>query len=186
MKRLIIIAALSAGSTGPLMAQSVNDTTAHSLSADSIFRSLPEVMVKGERPVVMLNNGVLTYDMRKLTLGKATDNVYEALRHIPGITETNDKLQLNGREVSVLIDGKNTTISNEQMMVLLRTIPAERLSKTEVLYEAPARYGVKGTALNIILSAENPTDRRLCRAKHSGNTTRSTTPHSRNASAASL
>ena len=142
MKRLIIIAALSAGSAGHLMAQSVNDTTAHSLSADSIFRSLPEVMVKGERPVVMLNNGVLTYDMRKLTLGKATDNVYEALRHIPGITETNDKLQLNGREVSVLIDGKNTTISNEQMMVLLRTIPAERLSKTEVLYEAPARYGV--------------------------------------------
>lgn len=168
MKRLIIIAALSAGSAGHLMAQSANDTTAHSLSADSIFRSLPEVMVKGERPVVMLNNGVLTYDMRKLTLGKATDNVYEALRHIPGITETNDKLQLNGREVSVLIDGKNTTISNEQMMVLLRTIPAERLSKTEVLYEAPARYGVKGAALNIILSAENANEQEIVQGEAFG------------------
>lgn len=168
MKRLIIIVALSVGTIDCLTAQAPSDTTVHRISADSIFRSLPEVMVKGEAPIVTIDNGVLTYDMRKITHGKATDNVYEALRHIPGVTETNDKLQLNGRDVSVLIDGKNTTMSNEQTMVLLRNIPAERLSKTEVLYEAPARYGVKGTALNIILCTENTGEQMIAQGETFG------------------
>lgn len=151
MKRIIVSTALALGMANSMVAQSHSDSIAPLNMADSMFRALPEVMIRGEAPIVALDNGVLTYDMKKLAEGKASDNIYEAMRLIPGVTETDGKLQLAGRDVSVLIDGKNTTMSNEQMMLMLRSMPVDRLSKVEVLYEAPARYGVRGTALNIIL-----------------------------------
>lgn len=161
MKRIGFIILLYSATLNSEAMQMLNDTTLRNFSADSIYRTLPGVMVKGDSPAVVINNGVLAYDMKKLIKGKATDNAYEAIRHIPGVMEMNGELLLAGRGVTILIDGKNTTMSNEQIVTLLRSIPAERLSNTEVLYEAPARYGVKGAALNIMLSKGNARERNV-------------------------
>ncbi len=118
---------------------------------DSLYRSLPEVMVVGERPVVKAMQGKLVYDLPRLLKNVAVDNVYDAVKELPGVTEMNDNLTLGGKSVTVVLDGKVTTMTPEQLNTLLKSIPVSRIEKAEVMYSAPARYQVRGAMINICL-----------------------------------
>ena len=107
---------------------------------DSLYRSLPEVMVVGERPVVKAMQGKLVYDLPRLIQNFAVDNAYDAIKELPGVSEMNDNLTLGGKSVTVVLDGKVTTMTQEQLNTLLKSIPAGRIEKAEVMYSAPARY----------------------------------------------
>ena len=118
---------------------------------DSIYQSLPEVMVTGERPVVKASQGKLVYDLPRLIHDLPVDNAYDAVKELPGVTEMNGGLQLAGQGVTVILNGKATTLSVDQLYALLRSIPASRIEKAEVMYNAPARYQVRGALINIQL-----------------------------------
>lgn len=118
---------------------------------DSLYRSLPEVMVVGERPVVKAMQGKLVYDLPRLIQNFAVDNAYDAIKELPGVSEMNDNLTLGGKSVTVVLDGKVTTMTQEQLNTLLKSIPAGRIEKAEVMYSAPARYQVRGAMINICL-----------------------------------
>ena len=118
---------------------------------DSLFGQLPEVMVIGERPVVKAQQGKLVYDMPRLLEQLPVSNAYDALKELPGVIEQEGGLSLGGREVSVIINGKVSTMSKEQLKILLESVPADRLDKTEVMYAAPARYGIRGAMINVVL-----------------------------------
>lgn len=60
------------------------------------------------------------------------------------MSEMNDNLTLGGKSVTVVLDGKVTTMTQEQLNTLLKSIPAGRIEKAEVMYSAPARYQVRG------------------------------------------
>lgn len=144
-----------------LSAQQVADNNERTLSADSLitsdsrldslFQTLPEVMVTGERPIVKAQPGKLVYDLPRLISNQPIDNAYDAMKELPGVTEMNGGLQLAGQSVTVILDGKVTTLSTEQLYALLKTIPASRIANAEVMYNAPARYQVRGALINITL-----------------------------------
>ena len=67
---------------------------------DSIYQSLPEVMITGERPVVKASQGKLVYDLPRLIHDLPVDNAYDAVKELPGVTEMNGGLQLAGQGVS--------------------------------------------------------------------------------------
>ena len=100
---------------------------------DSLYRSLPEVMVVGERPVVKAMQGKLVYDLPRLIQNFAVDNAYDAIKELPGVSEMNDNLTLGGKSVTVVLDGKVTTMTQEQLNTLLKSIPAGRIEKGEVI-----------------------------------------------------
>lgn len=118
---------------------------------DSLYQSLPEVMITGERPVVKASPGKLVYDLPRLIRDLPVDNAYDAIKELPGVTEMNGTLQLAGQGVTVILNGKVTTLSVGQFYSLLRSIPASRIEKAEVMYNAPARYQVRGALINIQL-----------------------------------
>lgn len=118
---------------------------------DSLFQTLPEVMITGERPIVKAQPGKLVYDLPRLIANQPVDNAYDAMKELPGVTEMNGGLQLAGQSVTVILDGKVTTLSTEQLYALLRSIPASRIENAEVMYNAPARYQVRGALINITL-----------------------------------
>ena len=127
---------------------------------DSLFQTIPEVWVVGERPVVKAEPGKLVYDLPRLISQTPADNAYEAVKQLPGVSEMNGALTLGAQPVTVVIDGKVTTLSSEQVMNLLRSMPANRLANAEVMYQAPARYQVRGALINLTLTrvaAEQPT-----------------------------
>lgn len=126
-------------------------STATDTALDSLYRTLPEVMVTGERPVVKAEPGRLVYDLPRLIQDLPVDNVYDAVKELPGVSEADGGLQLTGQRVSVVLDGKVTTLSGEQLRALLQTMPASRIERAEVMYSAPARYQVRGALINIVL-----------------------------------
>lgn len=118
---------------------------------DSLYQTLPEVMITGQRPIVKAEPGKLVYDLPRLISNLPVDNAYDALKELPGVTELNGNLMLAGQSVTVVLDGKVTTMTSEQLYSLLRSIPAGRIEKAEVMYNAPARYQVRGALINISL-----------------------------------
>lgn len=145
----------------PLPAQENKKADVKTLSADSLvtgdaridslYRNLPEVMIVGERPVVKASAGKLEYDMPRMIQNRPIDNVYEALKELPGVTEQDGKLTLGMQGVTVVLDGKVTNMSTEQLYALLKSMPADRIERVEVMYNAPARYQVRGAMLNVRL-----------------------------------
>ena len=128
---------------------------------DSIFQSLPEVMIKGERPVVKVEAGKLVYDLPRMIQEKPVENIYDALKELPGVSEANGDITLAGNGVTVVLDGKVTTMSSAQLMALLKSMPASRIKNAEVMYNAPARYQVRGAMINITLNHEESEEGKL-------------------------
>ena len=117
---------------------------------NSMFRNLPEVMIKGSRPIVKAERGMLSYNMPLLLKQLPADNAYEALTRIPGVSDATGSISFSGNEVTLIINGQTTTLTQEQLTERLKAMPAAQLSKAEVMLSAPARYHVRGMAINIV------------------------------------
>ena len=119
--------------------------------------ALDEVVIKGERPLVKVEQGRLVYDMPQLTAKRLVTNAYEALLQLPGVMEQNDVLTLAGSgNVSVILNGKPSSMTYEQIVTLLKSMPASRVERAEVMYSAPPQYHVRGAAINLVLKGYKP------------------------------
>ena len=134
-------------------AQEPADSVKNIAYIDSIYQELPEVMITGERPIVKAEQGKLVYDVPRLVGNLPVDNAYDAVKNLPGVIDMNDALMLGGQPVTIVINGKVTTLSIEQLTALLKSIPVSRIEKAEVMYSAPARYQVRGPMINLVLAS---------------------------------
>lgn len=151
MKRLILVIVLLVQIIFSLNAQvQVNDSTF--LFLDSLYMNLPEVMITGERPLVKSEQGKLVYDLPRIVSNLPVDNAYDAIKELPGIADMNGTLTLAGSGFHIVINGKLSSMSVEQLTELLKTIPVSRIAKAEVMHAAPARYQVRGPMINLILT----------------------------------
>ena len=108
------------------------------------------VQVKGERIVSGTENGHLVYNMPMLLQLYPADNAYDALVSIPGVSEMGGTIMFSGQAVTLIINGKPTTLSADKVVERLRQMPAAMLAKAEVMPSAPAKYHVRGMAINIV------------------------------------
>ncbi len=125
-------------------------THTDSLTMENMMHNLPEVMVKGSRPIVKAERGMLSYNMPLLLKQLPADNAYEALTRIPGVSDATGSISFSGNEVTLIINGQATTLTQEQLTERLKAMPAAQLAKAEVMLSAPARYHVRGMAINIV------------------------------------
>ena len=125
-------------------------THTDSLTMENMMHNLPEVMVKGSRPIVKAERGMLSYNMPLLLKQLPADNAYEALIRIPGISDATGSISFSGNEVTLIVNGQATTLTQEQLTERLKAMPAAQLAKAEVMLSAPARYHVRGMAINIV------------------------------------
>lgn len=125
-------------------------TQTDSLTMETMLHNLPEVMVKGSRPIVKAERGMLSYNMPLLLKQLPADNAYEALTRIPGVSDATGSISFSGNEVTLIINGQATTLTQEQLTERLKAMPAAQLAKAEVMLSVPARYHVRGMAINIV------------------------------------
>lgn len=125
-------------------------TQTDSLTMETMLHNLPEVMVKGSRPIVKAERGMLSYNMPLLLKQLPADNAYEALTRIPGVSDATGSISFSGNEVTLIINGQATTLTQEQLAERLKAMPAAQLSKAEVMLSVPARYHVRSMAINIV------------------------------------
>ena len=121
-----------------------------SLTMETMMHNLPEVMVKGSRPIVKAERGMLSYNMPLLLRQLPADNAYEALTRIPGVSDATGSISFAGNKVTLIVNGQASTLTQEQLAERLKAMPAAQLAKTEVMLSAPARYHVRGMAINVV------------------------------------
>ena len=148
MANKIFLLGLFLLSVANVKAQTLTQTD--SLTMETMLHNLPEVMVKGSRPIVKAERGMLSYNMPLLLKQLPADNAYEALTRIPGINDATGSISFSGNEVTLIINGQATTLTQEQLTERLKAMPAAQLAKAEVMLSAPARYLVRGMAINIV------------------------------------
>ena len=147
MNRLFFIGVLVASA---ITANAQDNAQKDSLTMESMMHNLPEVMVKGSRPIVKAERGMLSYNMPLLLKQLPADNAYEALTRIPGVSDATGSISFSGNEVTLIVNGQATTLTQEQLAERLKAMPAAQLTKAEVMLSAPARYHVRGMAINIV------------------------------------
>ena len=148
MVKKIFLLGLFLLSVANVKAQTLTQTD--SLTMETMLHNLPEVMVKGSRPIVKAERGMLSYNMPLLLKQLPADNAYEALTRIPGVSDATGSISFSGNEVTLIINGQATTLTQEQLTERLKAMPAAQLAKAEVMLSAPARYHVRGMAINIV------------------------------------
>lgn len=115
---------------------------------------LSEVSVTGERPLVRIIDGKMTYNMPQLLKDKMAVNAYEAIMELPGVQEQRGKIELAGADgVTVVINGKATNMGESQLENLLKNMPKERIQEVEIMYSAPPQYHVRGAVINLVLKS---------------------------------
>lgn len=147
MNRLLLTGLLVAAA---ITANAQDNAQKDSLTMETMMHNIPEVMVKGSRPIVKAERGMLSYNMPLLMKQLPADNAYEALTRIPGVSDATGSISFSGNEVTLIINGQATTLTQEQLTERLKAMPAAQLSKAEVMLSAPARYHVRGIAINIV------------------------------------
>ena len=148
MANKIFLLGLFLLSVANVKAQTLTQTD--SLTMETMLHNLPEVMVKGSRPIVKAERGMLSYNMPLLLKQLPADNAYEALTRIPGVSDATGSISFSGNEVTLIINGQATTLTQEQLTERLKAMPAAQLSKAEVMLSVPARNHVRGMAINIV------------------------------------
>lgn len=119
---------------------------------DSITLNLPEVFVKAERPLVKVADGKLQYDIPYLMKSKPVDNAFDILGELPGVGKSGDNISLLGTsETTIIINGRKSSMTSEQLADMLKATPSSKVKKIEVMYSTPPQYGVRGASINVVI-----------------------------------
>ena len=122
-------------------------------------QQLNEVVVKGEKPNVKGEDGIMVIDLPTIVKDKPVTNILEALGYMPGVTNNNGMIWLTGASnVTIILNGELTNMPLQNLYKLLYTTPVDRLSNVEIMYSAPAKYHVNGAVINVVLKTPRPID----------------------------
>ena len=126
------------------------------ITLESKDYNLEEVVIEVEKPLVKVENGRLGYNLSVLSEKQVVNNAYEAITKLPGVQESSGILSLAGaNSLTIVMNGKPTTMTAEQLETLLRNTPVDRVEKAEVMYSAPPELHVRGAIINVVMKRSN-------------------------------
>lgn len=115
---------------------------------------LNEVTVEAEREFMTNEIDRKVYDPSKLILSK-TGSATDILENIPAVElDVDGNITLRGSSaVRIMIDGRPSRFTGEDLSALLQSLPANSVDKVEVMTNPSAKYDPDGTAgmINIVL-----------------------------------
>lgn len=127
----------------------VTAATPHNKANDLILRpynqQLNTIVITGERPLIERKSDMLVVNVANSTLA-AGNNAMDILERSPGITvDKDDNISLNGKEgIMVMIDGKQTYLSSEQLGSLLRSTDGNTIESIEIINNPSSKYDAAG------------------------------------------
>lgn len=115
---------------------------------------LEEVVVNAEREFMTNEIDRKVYDPSKLILSK-TGSATDILENIPAVElDLDGNITLRGSSaVRIMIDGRPSRFTGEDLTALLQSLPGNSVEKIEVMTNPSAKYDPDGTAgmINIVL-----------------------------------
>lgn len=135
--------------------QNVTEQTA--IETDSIIGSmydeLDELVVTGVRPVVTTDGATTTYNVDD-DPGASGVTLLDLLRKVPMVSvDAEDNIRLKGEgNYKILVNGKEDPTLSANASQIFKMMPANAVSKVEVITEPGAKYDAEGTGgiINLI------------------------------------
>lgn len=112
---------------------------------------LGDVVVKSKRPILNVQGDRIVADASSIIKGRIVTCAFDVAKYVPGILCKNDnELSLAGTmSTTVLVNGK--VWNGGSVLEYLKTLPAEKVSKVELLYNASPDMHVTGAVINVVL-----------------------------------
>jgi outer membrane receptor protein involved in Fe transport len=109
-------------------------------------KNLSEVVISGARPVLERKADKLVFNI-DATPSAAGLNALEVLKKAPGVVvDHNENISLSGKtNVLVTIDGKQTYLSEEEVVSLLKSMQSSDIESIEIMNNPGARYEANST-----------------------------------------
>jgi hypothetical protein len=110
-------------------------------------KSLQGVTVSAQKPLIERKNGATILNVES-SVAAAGGTALDVLKRAPGVqVDQDDNILLKGNKgVTVMLDGKLTYLSGEQLANLLKTLPAESISQIEIITSPSAKYDAAGNS----------------------------------------
>ncbi|SFO81802.1 Outer membrane receptor proteins, mostly Fe transport [Chitinophaga sp. YR627] len=114
-------------------------------------QQLKDIVVTSRPPQVERRNDKVIFNVQNSILASGS-TVWDALRKAPGI-QTNESGQVTQgtKSMTVYIDGKQVQMTGEDLTAYLSGLPADNVSKIEIMRTPSAKYDIQGGGIvNII------------------------------------
>jgi outer membrane cobalamin receptor len=145
--------------SGPLLLEGVEDVKAPVLIMSAEATQLQEVSIVAVRPFIeqKLDRTVVNVSNSIISGG---GTALEVLEKSPGVSvdRQNDGIALRGKDgVIVMIDGKQTYLSMQDVVSMLRAMPSDNIDKIELITNPSSRFDAAGNSgiINIVLRKNN-------------------------------
>ncbi|AYL97190.1 outer membrane beta-barrel protein [Mucilaginibacter celer] len=116
-------------------------------------QQLQEVKVVARKPRIEVKPGKITLSIQNSILAEG-NSAFDILRQSPGVrVNSNETLSVTGRQPAmVLIDGRPTNLSGDDLATMLRSMQSSTIDQIEVISSPSAKYDASGGGvINIIL-----------------------------------
>lgn len=116
----------------------ISNLVEQQLNTVSINAKKPLIQRKGNKVILNVANSILA----------AGNSAFDILSKAPGVTVDNEgNISLKGRRgVSIMLNGKLTYLSTEQLTALLRSTPGNSIESIEMMSNPSAKYDASGSA----------------------------------------
>jgi hypothetical protein len=108
--------------------------------------ALAEVKVTATKPFIEQQADKLVLNVAASPLA-AGGTAADLLSRAPGVLEQGTGYQLRGKTVTVMLDGKLTNLSGDELKNMLAALPANTLDKVELIANPSAKYDASAAAI---------------------------------------
>jgi outer membrane cobalamin receptor len=130
-----------------------NNDTLININAQTLSANMTVVTVNSRKPFVKQEDDKTVVDAEALV--SSSTNAYEVLEKTPGaVVDQDGNVYLNSATpATIFINGREVKLSAEDLASLLKSLPANSISKIEILRNPSAKYDAasSGGIVNIVL-----------------------------------
>ena len=110
-------------------------------------KQLKTVDITASAPPITMQGGTMVMNVGK-TATAVGSNAWEVLQKAPGVVVDNtNNVQLNGKSVTVYIDGRPSRVSGDDLKNLLASTPGGNIDKIELMSNPSTKYDAQGAAI---------------------------------------
>jgi iron complex outermembrane recepter protein len=120
------------------------------------INTLNEVTVSTQKKYIKVESDKTTINVKENSMLNSGSSL-DAVKKLPGvITSPTGGISLNGKGVTIYIDGAPSTLSGNDLQNYLNTLPANAIEKVELIYNPGASFDANssGSVINIVTSSK--------------------------------
>ncbi len=115
------------------------DIELQKITLTPIQQSLSEINVTAIKPVIEQTATTTIVNVSESSLATG-GTAYDMLQKIPGISTTDDNISTRGKTLSLLLNGRLINIPAEEMIAMLKSLPASSIEKIEINTNPTGKY----------------------------------------------